>query len=461
MSTSAKDQWASALGRYKPYHKYKDSGVEWLGEIPEQWSVRRIKVVTTVRLSNVDKNAVDGQDVVRLCNYQEVYHNERISSSLDFMNATATHSQIVNFSLRAGDVLITKDSESWTDIAVSAVVVEDLPGVLCGYHLALLRPAAGCHGAFLARSLVANGMREQFEVAANGVTRFGLSKDAIGAAVLLIPPLPEQLAISAFLDRETAKIDALTEKKERLIELLQEKRIALITHAVTKGLDPDVPMKDSGVEWLGKIPAHWEVKPLMRLTSDERPIMYGIVLPGPDVDDGVLIVKGGDVAPGRLRAELLSRTTREIESSYARSRLRTGDIVYAILGSIGAAELVPKGIEGANLTQDAARVAVRLGTCAEWLLHCLRSRATFSQLEAGINGAAVRGINIGDLKRVLVPVPPKDEQLAIAAFLDRETAKIDALMAKVRTAIELLKEYRTALISAAVTGKIDVRGEVS
>ncbi|MEK7836647.1 MAG: restriction endonuclease subunit S, partial [candidate division NC10 bacterium] len=274
---------------------------------------------------------------------------------------------------------------------------------------------------------------------------------------VVLPPGDEQRAIAAFLDRETARIDGLVAKKERLVELLQEKRTALITRAVTKGLDPNVPMKDSGIEWLGKIPAHWEVKRLWHLTPSDRRIMYGIVLPGPNVDDGVPIVKGGDVSAGRLRLDRLNRTTSEIESGYVRSRLRGGDLVYAIRGSIGEVAIVPGELEGANLTQDAARIAFTTATHGPWLLHALKAAAVFAQLEAGALGATIRGVNIRDLKRASIPVPPRVEQEAIASFLERETARIDALVAKVGDAIERLKELGTAFISAAVTGKIDVR----
>ncbi len=218
--------------------------------------------------------------------------------------------------------------------------------------------------------------------------------------------------------------------------------------------------KDSGVEWLGEIPAGWEVKRLWHLTPPDRRIMYGIVLPGPNVEDGVAVVKGGDVSPERLRLDRLSRTTREIESRYVRSRLKGGDLVYAIRGSIGEVAIIPDELAGANLTQDAARVAYTTVVHGLWLLHALKSLAVFAQLEAGALGATIRGINIRDLKRASIPVPPRAEQEAIATFLDRETAKIDALITKVHIAIDHLKELRTALISAAVTGKIDVREEM-
>ncbi len=228
---------AAGAGRYKPYPAYKDSGVAWLGEIPVGWEVKRLKTIATVQLSNVDKKSVEGQEAVRLCNYTDVYYNERITADLEFMAATATPEQARRFSLRAGDVLITKDSESWTDIAVPAVVAEYLPGVLCGYHLAHIRPMLDCHGPLLARAFSAVGPRDQFQMAANGITRFGLGGDAIASGVFAMPPEPEQRAIAAFLDRETARIDALVAKVRDAIARLKELRTALISAAVTGKID--------------------------------------------------------------------------------------------------------------------------------------------------------------------------------------------------------------------------------
>lgn len=186
--------------------------------------------------------------------------------------------------------------------------------------------------------------------------------------------------------------------------------------------------------------------------------MYGIVLPGPTVDEGVPIVRGGDVSREGLRLEKLNRTTFEIELGYVRSRLRSGDLVYSIRGSIGEVEMVPPELEGANLTQDAARIAYRDTVCGKWLLYALKSNAVFFQLDAGALGATIKGINIRDLKRASIPVPSRDDQVGITDFLDRELVKVDLLVSKIRQAVNRLKELRIALISAAVTGKIDVRG---
>ena len=196
-----------------------------------------------------------------MCNYTDVYNNDFIFMSLDFMQATATEDEIEKFGLQVGDVVITKDSESWDDIGVPALVRETADDLVCGYHLALLRPRRHqLAGMFLLRCLQAKPIQVQLELAANGVTRFGLPKSEIGTVILPVPPLPKQRAIADYLDHETARLDALVAEKERVLGLLAEKRRALISRAVTRGINPNVPLRDSGIPWLGEIPAHWETE---------------------------------------------------------------------------------------------------------------------------------------------------------------------------------------------------------
>lgn len=218
------------------YPKYKDSGVEWLGEVPEHWGVKRLKRLATVFPSNVDKKSVDGEVAIRLCNYTDVYYNDRIVDGMELMEATATREQIEKFTLRGGDVIITKDSETADDIAIAAYVPEDLPGVVCGYHLSVIRPKLGCSGAFIKWLFGSAYARSSFEVRANGLTRVGLGQYAVDNVELPCPPAGEQATIAAFLELETARIDALVAEQERLIDLLREKRQAVVSHAVTKGV---------------------------------------------------------------------------------------------------------------------------------------------------------------------------------------------------------------------------------
>lgn len=191
----------------KPYPKMKDSGVSCLGAMPEHWEVRRLRNAADMRVSNVDKHTKDNEQPVRLCNYVDVYKNDRIRRRMPFMRATATLEEIERFRIVIGDVLITKDSESWNDIGVPALVVEPTDDLICGYHLALLRPFRGrLTGDYLFRALQSTRVSYQFHIEANGVTRYGLSHAAIKSIWLPLPPLSEQTAIVCFLDHADRRI---------------------------------------------------------------------------------------------------------------------------------------------------------------------------------------------------------------------------------------------------------------
>ena len=427
---------------------------KWVEEIPAHWEVKRLKLCASVSLSGVDKKSVEGEDRIRLCNYTDAYHNERINGAMEFMAATASSAQIRRFALKKGDVIITKDSETPYDIAVPAVVSEDLSGVLCGYHLALIRPGADCAGTFLARAIGATGPRAQFHIAAKGITRFGLTADAIGNSVLPIPPLVEQRAIAHHLDRETAKIDALIAKQGELTERLHEKRIALISHAITKGLDPDALMGDSGVEWLGEIPAHWEVRRLKNwLGTNER------VLPEdthPDYAFDYLDI--GSVGTGKLAANP-QRIRFESAPSRARRVVRQGDtIVSTVRTYLKAVWHADGAVDHLIASTGFAVFSPGASAVPGFVNYLCQSDSFTSRVTAESSGVSYPAIAESRLETLEVSFPPLPEQRAIADHLDRETGKIDALVAKITESIDLLNEYRTALTSAAVTGKIDVRG---
>jgi type I restriction enzyme S subunit len=272
------------------------------------------------------------------------------------------------------------------------------------------------------------------------------------------PISEEQRSIAAFLDRETARIDALVAKKGRLVELLQEKRVAFITHVVTKGLHPNVPMKDSGVEWLGEVPAHWAIQQLRRVVRAGTTITYGIVQAGPDIEGGIPYIRTSDMSGDELPRGGYLRTAPEIDRAYRRSKVATGDLVVGIRAGVGKVLPVPEFLDGANLTQGTAKVSPGDSIHATFLLRALQAWHSQQRLQALSKGTTFKEITLDMLRRFEVALAPLPEQRAIANHLDRETARLDALVAKVREAIALLKEYRTALISAAVTGRIDVRG---
>ena len=221
-----------------PKVKLKPSGVEWIGDIPEHWEARRLRTLAAVRASGVDKNTNEDEVPVMLCNYVDVYKNDRITAAIDFMKATATPEEIRAFALKSGDVIITKDSESWDDIAIPTFVPEALPGIVCAYHLALIRPFSGeIEGEFLFRAFSSDPVADQFRIAATGVTRFGLAQGAIKGAFFPLPPLEEQRAIIAHINEKCAEISQAISRAEREIELMREYRTRLISDVVTGQVD--------------------------------------------------------------------------------------------------------------------------------------------------------------------------------------------------------------------------------
>jgi type I restriction enzyme S subunit len=448
---------SGASRRYKRYPKYKDSGVEWLGKIPETWDAFKLKRILTEPLAYGANEAAEliDRDLPRYIRITDIREDGTLR---DDTFRSISRDVAAPYLLKEGDLLFARSGAT-----VGKTIRYDQswgPAAHAGYLIrARFSEAVSSKYVyyFTQSSLYQDWLRSNFIQA----TIQNVSAERYSDLVITIPPTMQQSHIVSFLDEKTVNLDALIAKNRRLIELLEENRSAQITRAVTKGLDPNVPMKDSGVKWLGRIPVNWEAKRLWLLTPPGRSIMYGIVLPGPNVDDGVPIVKGGDVAEGRLKLELLNRTTREIESAYVRSRLEGGDLVFAIRGSIGEVAMIPAELTDANLTQDAARIAYTSRTCGSWLMYALKAAPVFAQLDAGAVGATIRGINIRDLKRVVIPVPPIDEQQRIARYLESETALLTSLIQTVRMEIDRMNELRSALISAAVTGKIDVREEVA
>ena len=437
------------------YATYRDSGVSWLGNVPAHWKVLRLKRACIVFPSNVDKHSRDDEAAIRLCNYTDVYYNEQITSDMQFMEATASTDQIARFALKAGDTIITKDSETADDIAIAAYVPDDLPGVVCGYHLSMVRPRPETAGAFVKRLFDSVYAKARFAVAANGLTRVGLGQYVLDNVELPFPPFVEQAAIAAFLDRETAKIDALIAEKERLTALLAEKRQATISHFVTCGLNPNALMADSGVTWVGIVPAHWHVQRLKTISPE---ITVGIVVEPSKyyVDEGVPALRSLNISAGRITTENLVYISPESNEALAKSRLHVGDLVSVRSGQTGVTSVVPSEMDGCNCI-DLIIIRKPSQHCEQFLCWFFASDSALRQFASGSGGAIQQHFNIGTAMNLQVPLPPIEEQRAIADFLERETAKLDALSAEAERAVNLLKERRSALIAAAVSGQIDVR----
>lgn len=438
------------------YPNYKTTGLEWLEMIPSHWEVKRLKHFCKVYPSNVDKKTVESETPVRLCNYTDVYYNEFIVENHEFMAASATEEQIVKFGLKEGDTIITKDSESADDIAIAAYVPQDLPGVICGYHLSMLRPKEAIHGAFVKRLFDSIYVKSLMATRANGLTRVGLSQYAIDNVDLPLPPKQEQVSIATFLDHETAKIDDLIAEQERLIQRLQEKRQAVISHAVTKGLNPDAPTKDSGVEWLGQIPEHWtckKIKHTARMESGHTPdrkveaYWENCEIPWVSLNDTGFLKDNDYITDTAYFINELG-----IQNSSARL-LPERVVVFSRDATIGRCAITTRPMA---VSQHFIAWVCGEEVSPEYLL--LRLKSMTQELERLTCGATLKTIGMPDIKTLVTPVPPKHEQEKIVEHVQTRLTVIDELIENSKKAIELLRERRSALISAAVTGQIDVRG---
>jgi len=314
------------------------------------------------------------------------------------------------------------------------VVETDMP-VAFNQDLRALVCAPGIAPRFVYYSLIGHRWRLNAHVdqAAHGTARVN---DSIYGERIPVPDRREQRAVADFLDRECRRIDELSDHQRMLRADCHEFWLSILHRQVGEMRAPR--------------------RPLHVLVDSSRPVMYGIVLPGEPVDDGVLLVKGRNVERGELQPADLVRVARGIEAGYARARLRGGDLLVTIRGSYGAVAEVPKATEGANITQDTARVAPGPNMSGRYLLHALRSPDAQAQISSRATGAGVKGLNIRDLRRVEIPAPDLARQQESARVLDEHQSSIDRLLREADQLTLGLTEYRDALINEAVTGKLDV-----
>ena len=435
---------------HKRYPRYKESGVAWIGNVPEQWEVKRLRHIATFTNSNVDKNAHDDQVVVSLCNYTDVYYNEFITADMPFMQATASHSEIEQFSLKKGDVIITKDSEDPSDIGIPSLVIQEAPCVVCGYHLTMIRTADINTSRLLHRILQSHPTKAHFFVEAPGITRYGLSQDAIGDLRFCLPPSGDRGAIADSLDRETSRIDALIAKKTHFIELLKEKLQALITHAVTKGLDPKVKLRDSGVEWIGEVPEHW----LAMKFNHVAHVTEGLVDPKEQPYRDMVLVAPNHIESGTGRIlELETASDQNAESG--KYTCKQGAVIYSkIRPALAKVAIAPCDC---LCSADMYPMDCTDRTYPEWLFYLMLSPPFTSWAILESDRVAMPKINRESLAGLRVFVPPIDEQMAVVNWLKTQLEKVDQISSRTQRSIDLLKERRSALITATVTGQIDLR----
>ncbi len=440
----------------RAYPAYKPSGVEWLGDVPEHWEVKALK--RTFRTLN---GATPTSGNPEYWDGDIPWATPDDLGSLNSATLTATRRMItregyancgVTLAPEGSLILSTRAPIGHLAIAGIGMCTNQ------GCRSLVFRSDDNRH--FFFYQLLA--ARPILQSLGQGSTFTELSRDRLTSAFLVSPPLDEQRAIAAFLDSETARIDMLIEKKQRQIELLQEKRSALISHAVTKGLNSSAPMKDSGFEWLGKIPAHWQVLRFKRciefLTSGPRGWAEFFS------DNGELFVRIGNLTRDSIELGLaeVQHVVPPTGAEAVRTRVRAGDVLVSITADLGSVAVVPEHIETAYISQHIALARpISKASHPRWLGFSIFSDSCRNQLRAlGYGGTKVQ-LGLEDVQNLVLCLPPRDKQDRIVAWLDSEIGKLSMVIQKVQDSITTLREYRTALISAAVTGKIDVRKEAN
>ena len=418
--------------QYQPYPEYRNSGVEWLGKIPEHWEARRLKFAAEIQNG---------------CDYKEVESSEGYpvfgsGGAFRFATEYLYDGESVLFGRKGTiDKPLYVNEKFWTvDTMFYSVIMDETHGRFLYFFATIM----------------------QFNFLATQTALPSITQGDLGNYLIAFPSFQEQQTIARFLDHKTQQIDQLLAKKQTLIDKLNEQRIALITHAVTKGLNPDVTLKDSGVEWLGEVPEHWEIFRLRFLVDQIEQGWSPQCFNYPADDDVWGVLKVGCVNGNQFNEIENKELPNDIEPRIE-YEIRAGDILISRANTkelLGSAALVSDSVRSHLLLCDKLyRLISNKTLINEFFILFLRSFATRPHYEKEATGASGSMQNIGQdtVKNLPLTVPPIAEQREIVAYLEEKTGRIDRMVALNQQAIDKLKEYRTALITAAVTGKMDVR----
>ncbi len=415
--------------------------ISWIGQIPDSWDIQALGKLVEIILSNADKKINDGETKVSLCNYTDVYYKKRIDLSLSFLEASATDLEIHRFQLKVNDVLITKDSETPDDIAVPSLVTEVKKNLLCGYHLAILRPLKHkIDGGYLFFSLMSESSRAQFSSLATGITRFGIGNNDIKNVRLCLPPLATQKSIAHFLDRKTVAIDTLIAKKQRLIQLLEEKRTALINQAVTKGLNDLEVLEEIKLKYLKVDKFQYGANE----SSDRDELGEPRYIRITDINED-----------GSLREDTHRTLSLQIAEPYL---LNDGDILLARSGAtVGKSFIYSANFGEACFAGYLIRLRLnKKKSLPKFIWYYTQSLLYKHEIELSIIQATIQNVSAERYGEFRLLLPSLISQKQIVTFLDLKTNEFNTIISKTKSSIEKLQEYRRSLITAAVTGKQDI-----
>ena len=426
------------VSRYKSYPIYRDTGLEWLGELPKHWQIKRLGQFFKERREKVSDKDYSALSVTK----------QGIVPQLE--NAAKTDAGDNRKLVRKNDFVINSRSDRKGSSGVS-----EFEGSVS--LISIVMKPRGINPQFAHHLLRSYPFQEEFYRYGKGIVADLWSTNSSEMKNILLPDVPEreQELIAKFLDHETARIDILIEKQQQLVELLKEKRQAVISHVVTKGLNPAAPMRDSDVEWLGEVPEHWTSCTLKRYAR----VIDCKHITAEFFDEGIPLASISEVKEWHVNLATAKYTNEQyyLDLIDGGRKPVAGDIIYSRNATVGEAALVDSDMPDFAMGQDVCLIRLGESVVPEYILYVLKSGIVINQLDLAMIGATFKRVNVDDIRNFVVALPSYDEQIEIVTKLTRILGKYDALIPKAEATIRLLVERRVALISAAVTGKIDVR----
>jgi type I restriction enzyme S subunit len=433
------------------YDSYKDSGNEWIGEIPSNWECIRLGMLGKFSSSGIDKKLKDGEVPVRMVNYTDLIQRRKYypiqTGEKEYMKVTTPQSKLEEHRLEKGDMVFIPSSETFEDLGYSSLIDFDEEDIVYSYHILRYKTIKPIYHYYKKYLVNHHSVLNQFSSECKGTTRQIIGRNVFNNVRVVLPSLEEQQQIVSFLDDKTQKIDSLIQQKEKKIELLKEKRTSLIKHVVTKGINPNVEMKDSGVEWIGDIPRHWKMKKVKYLFEIRKRIS------------------------GELGYDVLSVTQKGLKVKDIISGKGQVSMDYTKYQIVNKDDFVMNHMD---LLTGYVDVSKQLGvTSPDYRVFTLTDKKSnkdyyLSIFQFGYKNKIFYGSGQGSsmlgrwrlpsrpFNEFKFPYPPLSEQQQIVEYLDKQTEEIDTLIQLEQKKIDTLKEYRQSLISEVVTGKLRV-----
>jgi type I restriction enzyme S subunit len=449
--------------KLQTYDTYKPSGVEWLGEIPEHWEVNRLSNIGRFSSSGIDKLIKKNESKVRIVNYTDVYRNLKhtIDSTFTFMEVTTPESNRLKNLVKRGDLIFLPSSETFEDLGLCALIDDNFDNLSFSYHVLRFEFKRQLEHGFKKYFTNNYSILKEFSKKGKGSIRKTLNRNDFRDTFVFLPPLQEQTAIANFLDDKTTKIDQAIAIKQKQIELLKERRQILIQELVTgkkvwNGTSWAEPteVKDSGVEWIGEIPEHWEVKPLKYIGNSIIGLTYS---PNDlcDHNEGILVFRSSNLYEGKIKYG-------EKENVYVKSKIshklmvKENDIL--ICSRNGSRDLIGKCaiISKNDIGNSFGAFTTVFRSEINPYIFCILNSSIFKALSGMFLTSTINQLTIGNLNSILVPIPPKNEMDNIRSFIENINIKIDTAISLKEQEIEKLKEYKMSLINDVVTGKLRV-----